>query len=223
MHPDAAGAPLIFDAIVLSGGASTRLGGVPKAEFTLGHTSLINITVAAVNSARQIIIVGSANGVAVTHNIFVTREHPPFSGPAAAIAAGLAELNRDSAPAPYVLVTACDMPGVGQAIAALLVSAQTIGDADGLLARDASGQDQYLVALYKTQSLKAAVDLNQSRLIGLSARALLASLSLLPVAVTGQATDDLDTWDDAARLGARPPAGSTATGTTATDNSEGPS
>jgi molybdopterin-guanine dinucleotide biosynthesis protein A len=196
---------MIFDAIILSGGRSARLDGVPKAEFKIGSKSLLNIAVDAVAAARQTVIVGDGVGVNLAFNMFVTREHPLFSGPAAAIAAGLSELKRNTALAPFVVVIACDMPGVHLAVESLLSAAETIGTADGLLARDASGQEQYLVSLFRSESLGAAVTLNKARLVDLSARALLASLTLMPVAVSADSTDDVDTWDDAQRLGAMPP------------------
>ena len=121
----------MLDAIILAGGRSSRLGGSPKAELVIGSRRLVDIAVdaAAAADARRTVVVGPDDLVAAP--LITTREQPPFGGPVAGLAAGLAALDRldadagasdrdDSADAAtahaqtgadrWVLVLTCDLP-----------------------------------------------------------------------------------------------------------------
>jgi molybdopterin-guanine dinucleotide biosynthesis protein A len=226
-----------FDAVILSGGRSSRLGGEPKAALVLLGHSLLELAVSAAGQARNIVVVGdkpgssfappesqlplsapselsaspasqASPGSTVPAVTFV-REEPKFGGPAAAIAAGLSALTAINAdhrmPAPeFTLVLACDMPHAAPAIAALVDAAVAApAGVDGVIARDGSGRDQYLLALYRSDALQAAAAVQQTKggVDGLSARQLVADLNLVSVRVPSGTTDDIDTWDDARRLG----------------------
>ncbi|MGY3318305.1 molybdenum cofactor guanylyltransferase [Arthrobacter sp. TE12232] len=114
-----------FDAIILAGGRSARLGGVPKSRLTYDGATLLERSLRAAGGARRVVVVGPDPGdlPAGTLNC---REDPPFAGPAAAIAAGLNALaaghagrSDAGAPAPFTLVLACDMPRSAVAVRAL--------------------------------------------------------------------------------------------------------
>ncbi|MEQ4519459.1 NTP transferase domain-containing protein [Pseudarthrobacter sp. B907] len=209
-----------FDAVILAGGRSTRLGGVPKARLTATGTSLLDLTLKAAGGARRIVVVGPELG-GLPPQVLRCREEPPFSGPAAAIAAGLAALAGEHAgageqaaggPAAQTLVLACDMPRVAAAVGALLAAADGPaegpgGGRDGVMAVAPDGRTQPLAGLYRTAALQRAVGdaARRNALEGGSVFALLASLELRTVPVPPGSTDDVDTWDDASALGVSDP------------------
>jgi molybdopterin-guanine dinucleotide biosynthesis protein A len=142
------------------------------------------------------------------------REEPPFAGPAAAIAAGLAALEAHHAAAADVggrtrgapeltLVLACDMPGVAAAVTAMRETLATGLEGDGLLAVSADGRRQPLAAFYGTVALQRAVAQAARRgaLANASVFGLLASLDMRGLRVPPGSTGDVDTWEDAAALG----------------------
>ena len=131
---------MIFDAIVLAGGRSSRLGGVSKAELVVNGRSLLSRTIDATDGARQVVIVGVPT--IIPTGVLVTREEPVFSGPAAAISAGLDVLHGSPAsvnPADFVLVLACDVPNSAAAVAALLAWVTDGHDGGGVEGSGADG------------------------------------------------------------------------------------
>ncbi|BAS07470.1 hypothetical protein AHiyo4_08920 [Arthrobacter sp. Hiyo4] len=213
--------PLDFDAVILAGGRSSRLGGVPKQSLTYDGGSLLRRSAAAARGARAAVVVGPDAGEVPAGEIpagfLRCREEPPFSGPAAAIAAGLAALAVAGGTRPRLtLVLACDMPNVGQAVAVLKATLRAGGPAagapaglgpDGVVAVSQDGRRQPLVGFYSTAALQSSIaELERTgRLINGSVRALLASLDLQLVTVPAGSTADVDTWDDAATLGVAGP------------------
>lgn len=238
-------------AVILAGGRSSRLGGVPKAALQVDDDggTLLAVTVAAADAALEgrnrgwagadhagtegalaeppkpcIAVVGPAEELRpllseVDRALWV-REEPPFSGPAAGLAAGLEALEAASAvadDADMLLVLACDMPGVVAAVDALLAGSRHPslpasaperrggGEPDGWLAVDGD-RDQPLAALYRAGPLRAAVDESRARgtLENSSVFRLVASLDLTRVHVPPGSTADVDTWADAQALGVRP-------------------
>lgn len=193
---------LSFDAVILAGGRSSRLGGVPKQDLVFHRATLLQRALAAAQGASRTVVVGPDPGVSAS-GVLCCREQPEFAGPAAAISAGLDALaqNGGSVPA-YTLVLACDMPLVQGAVAALRSALANAGG-DGVMARSEDGTLQPLAGFYHTAGLrKAAADLSsRGALINASVRSLLASLDVQPVTVPAGSTADVDTWDDAAALG----------------------
>lgn len=216
-----------FDAIILAGGRSSRLGGSPKSGLRYDGGTLLERTIAAAGGARHVVVVGPVTE-GLPAGVHSCREDPPFAGPAAAIGAGLAELKSlcrsgpGEAPAstgtvPFTLVLACDMPHVDTAIPvlqeALLQEALLSGGCEnpdggtgaggGVMAVSPEGRRQPLAGFYRTAALHAAVDDAAARneLTHGSVFALLARLDVMAVTVPSGSTDDVDTWDDAAALG----------------------
>ncbi|QWT24135.1 NTP transferase domain-containing protein [Subtercola sp. PAMC28395] len=206
-----------FDCVVLAGGRSSRLNGYPKPSITVAGSSLLDRTLAAATDARQTVIVADPSTVPHVPGTLLVRENPPFSGPASALAAGLHALQQNTArPSEYTLVLACDMPGVGSAVQQLLRAAGGTCDAttearnDGLIAIDGSGHPQHLLGLYRTAALISAItaagggpDASKG-VAGLSMRSLLGPLTLKPVHLHDDSSDDIDTWADALRFRAQP-------------------
>ena len=192
---------LDFNAVILAGGRSSRLGGVPKQGLVFHHDTLLQRALAAAAGAARTAVVGPDTGHSVPGVLFC-REEPEFAGPAAAISAGLDALARDGHEAEFTLVLACDMPLVRDAVEAL-VAAMVSANADGAMARAEDGRLQPLAGFYRTAALKTSAAQLSSRgaLINGSVRSLLASLEVQPVTVPAGSTADVDTWDDAAALG----------------------
>jgi molybdopterin-guanine dinucleotide biosynthesis protein A len=194
-----------FDAIVLAGGRSSRLGGTPKSALMYDGATLLERSIAAAGGARRIVVVGP-EPADLPAGILSCREDPPFAGPAAAIAAGLAGLRRaraaDEDDAALVLVLACDMPQAADAVGALREAAAAAA-AGSVLASSPDGRLQPLAGFYRTAALQRAVDDAEAAgsLTHGSVFALLARLDVQAVMVPAGSTDDVDTWDDAAALG----------------------
>ncbi|MDT5309720.1 MAG: molybdopterin molybdotransferase, partial [Mycobacterium sp.] len=125
-------------AIVLAGGASSRLG-VDKPEQQVGGRRLLDVALAAVADADAVVVVGPPRDV--PGGVAVVCEDPVGSGPVAALAAGFAALPGEAAD---VAVLAADLPGITSAAVAALAAAR--GDAPVALALDDSGRVQYLAA-----------------------------------------------------------------------------
>ncbi|MBE0010782.1 molybdopterin-guanine dinucleotide biosynthesis protein [Arthrobacter sp. AET 35A] len=195
----------MFNAVVLSGGRSSRLGGTPKARLELDGRSLLDLTCLAVADARRVVVVGPEEpplaappGAHGAHTREFVRESPPFGGPAAALAAAVDHLGDDDTP--WLLVLACDMPRVDQAIPALLAAAAD--DDSSSMAHD-GGRDQPLAALYRMDSLRDAVAAvhRGGGAQNLSMKALLARVQWRAIDVPPGSTADVDTWADAQSLG----------------------
>jgi molybdopterin-guanine dinucleotide biosynthesis protein A len=153
---------LRYDAVVLAGGSSRRMGG-DKTMLLVGGVSLLDRALAAVSGAEQIVVVGPARPVKVT--VQWTREEPAGAGPAAALAAGLRELT-----APIVVALAADLPFVtAQAVARLVNAAEP----SGAVIADAAGAPQWLLGAWPRQLLTDALAGDQ---VGRSLRASLAPL-----------------------------------------------
>ncbi|KQQ52545.1 molybdenum cofactor guanylyltransferase [Plantibacter sp. Leaf314] len=220
------------DAIILAGGRSSRLGGVAKASLLHDGRTLLQLAIEAARlTGGAIVIVGPDAETAepaaeTTEPVRFVREHPAFGGPAAAIAAGLhalreegpssAHLRSPSAPlrspslSRGVAVLACDMPGAAPALAVILETAALATaqepDVDGWIAVDASGRDQPLLGVYRSDALERRVAELQAAqpsgdLTGVAVRHLLSGLGLRRVAVPEGGSADVDTWADAAALG----------------------
>jgi len=192
-----------FDAVILAGGRSSRLGGVPKSGLVYDGATLLERALAAAHGARSLVVVGP-RPERLPPGALTVREDPPFAGPAAAIAAGLDELGRgEKPPAPWVLVLACDMPHAATAVGPLLAVLGEHPGAEGVLGLSPDGRKQPLLAVYATGALRGAIAAQtaEGTLTNAPVFRLLASLDLLTAAVPEHAADDVDTWDDAAALG----------------------
>ena len=202
-----------FDAVVLAGGRSSRLGGVPKAGLLFDGQTLLARTLDAVRSAGRVAVAGPAelaNSLPpAPPRSFLVREDPPFSGPAAAVGAALNALHDAAETAgsgqapPWTLVLACDMPAVAGAVQTLLAEAAR-GPGESIMAQDSSGALQPLAALYRTGDLLRAVKERPDGLENLSMFRLLARVQWREVAVPEGSTADVDTWADAGEWGISP-------------------
>ena len=111
-------------AILLAGGRGSRMGGVHKPLLEMGGTTLLDAAIAAARDAGcdPIVAVGDSAvaGAGRPSTIAWVREDPPFAGPVAAILVALPLVT-----APRLLVLACDLPRVGDAVEVLGAAAFT--------------------------------------------------------------------------------------------------
>jgi molybdopterin-guanine dinucleotide biosynthesis protein A len=217
--------PSGFDAVILAGGRSSRLGGEPKALLRYNGQTLLRRTLNSVRAARRIAVVGP-DELRVELDAFIdaepeaavvmTREDPPFSGPAAGIGAAINVLRRGIAKddnggaafrAPLTLIFACDMPALGTLPRLLLDAAERNPAVQLVLPVDADGRTQPLASCIDSAALDAAVaGYGPAGLAGMPVRKLLEGLESLTLPLASTATADVDTWDDAQRFGIAPPA-----------------
>lgn len=189
---------LCFDSVIVAGGRSSRLGGTPKAELQRGDESLVEITVRSVHQAGSAVVVGPEN-LDVPYGTLRTREDPPFSGPAAAVAAGLELLAHQPNRAAWTAVLACDMPDVAGAVRTLADAAAHLpSDADGLIATAADGHRENLAVMIRTEPLTTVFSEHPAR--DRSVRSFWKHLRLIEVAVPEGSTQDVDTWEDVTRF-----------------------
>jgi molybdopterin-guanine dinucleotide biosynthesis protein A len=193
---------LDFNALILAGGRSSRLGGVPKQGLVFHGDTLLQRSLAAASGAICTVVVGPDPGP-LPAGVLSCREQPEFAGPAAAVGAGLEALAQAGSERTYTLVLACDMPKVSAAVEALTAALAGDPGSDAIIACAEDGRAQQLAGFYRTAVLKrAARELaSQGALNNGSMRALLASLDVQLVTVPAGSTADVDTWDDAAALG----------------------
>ena len=200
-----------FDAVILAGGRSSRLGGVPKARLVYDGATLLERALLAAQGAGKAAVVGPDPGT-LPADVLSCREDPPFAGPASAIAAGLRALADDlgDTRSSLTLILACDMPNAAEAVHVLLevLAASSADhpstvDADGVMATTGEGRKQPLLGIYRTAALERAADeaARRNGLTDASVFSLLASLDVRLVAVPPGSAEDVDTWDDASALG----------------------
>ncbi len=211
---------LPLQVLILAGGRSRRLGGVAKAGLMVDGQTLLARTVdaAALVLADQpaqaatagrggfledgIAVVGPVDNVAgwlegsaAHHMVTAVQEDPPFSGPAAGIAAGLEALLPTTR---ALLVLACDMPHAGEVARHLVADLAHCTPGQGVMAV-ADGRRQPLAAIYPLAELRAEVAAARAahRLENASVISLVASVSMRECAVPSGLTADIDTWADA--------------------------
>jgi molybdopterin-guanine dinucleotide biosynthesis protein A len=151
-----------FDVVVLAGGRSTRLGGTDKPGLIVGGQTLLGAVVSAVTSAGadQIVVVGPERPGA-PGRVRYAREHPPGSGPVAALACGL-----DQVSAPLVLLLAADLPFLRPAHVRRLLTALATQEAPGVVLLDDSARPQWLVSGWLAAGLRGALERYPGRSLG---------------------------------------------------------
>ncbi len=198
---------LRLDAIVLAGGRGRRLGGADKASIRLRDERLIDRAVGAARriGVERIVVVGPRG--ATDADAVSVREDPPFSGPLAALAAGLAALESGSAEAgdraEWVLLLACDLehPGaVCDALASALARARDDDRLrDGVLLEDPGGRSQWLAGVYRRSALRDGLDAAGGELADLPLRLAFSRAELIRCPATAEVTADIDTPEDLER------------------------
>ena len=191
-----AGPPV--DTVVVAGGRSSRLGGTPKAQLPVAGGTLLSRTVAAALPLGTVVVVGPEDPT-LPPEVLAAREDPPFSGPAAAVAAGVVALRDLPGRAPWTAVLACDMPRVDRALPVLLAGAgRAASDVDGVMALSREGRRENLAVVVRTAALERV--LARVPTADASVRSVWRHLRWDEVTVPGGSTADVDTWEDVHRL-----------------------
>ncbi|MGR6322788.1 NTP transferase domain-containing protein [Micromonospora soli] len=190
-----------YAAVVLSGGAARRMGGVDKPARPVGGRPMLHRVLAAVADAVPRIVVGPAGPV--PEGVRVTREEPPGGGPVAATAAGLALLDPGTR---TVALLAADLPLLTPAAVAELRCALDGSAADGACYVDGDGRRQQLCGVWRVAALRSAVDRvageRGGTVDGAPVRALLAGAVVREVSWSGSGPPpwfDCDTDEDVRR------------------------
>lgn len=188
---------LDFAALILAGGRSSRLGGTPKALLSNGETTLLHQALESARQATATVVVGPST-LPVPAKVLLTREDPPFSGPAAGISAGLDALASAHLHPQWVLLLAVDMPGCAPAVQTLLNAVSRASSATQGFMGVSAGIQQPLAGIYRYQPLQEVFSQDTANQ---SVRKFLNQLSPLPCELPDHSTADVDTWDAARELG----------------------
>lgn len=170
------------------------MGDVDKIGVVLHWRPLLAHTCDAVADARMLVVVGPAGLAGTPARAIVTREDPPFAGPAAALGAGVAALGAE--PADLVLVLAADVPRAVDAVAPLLTAAD--GCRDGVVALSSDGHRQPLLAVYRHAALSRVLAAHES-LVDLGVNRVLRGLDLTELNLPDEVVADIDTPADLQR------------------------
>ena len=194
-------------AILLAGGRASRVDGAAKPLFDIGGQTLLARAVAAVAATGAHPIVVAAPNLDPTLSVEWAPEDPPFGGPVAGIVAALRQPSAWAPEPDWTFVLACDLPRVDAAVARLQSDILLVpADTDGVCLGDPSSRPQWLTGIYRTAALRRAAEAMPDGGRDAPVHALLDDLAITVIAVPGDLTDDVDTWEDLSR--ARAAAGS---------------
>lgn len=173
-------------AIVLAGGRGSRLGGVDKPTLEVEERSMRASVLLAARSAlgedAPLVLVGEQGADVQSIGAVCVREDPPFSGPVAGLARGLAEVGRLGSTVEVVLVLGGDMPWLEPRVLGALVHECAEAPRKVAGAVDAGGRRQFLCATWPRAVLARALSHvagEGGSLVGASAKSLYRALGEL--------------------------------------------
>lgn len=177
--------------IVLAGGAARRLSGVDKPMLVVRGKPLLRHAIDALAGAEPIVVAGPER--AGITGVRWARENPPGGGPVAGLAAALAVVGEPAS----VAVLAGDLAAVTKSTVDRLRAALGGADgADGAVLVDASGEPQWLLGVWKTTRLRAAMPAGPA---GFPLRQVFRTLSVAFVPEVAGESADIDTPEDRRR------------------------
>jgi molybdopterin-guanine dinucleotide biosynthesis protein A len=135
-----------YDALVLAGGRSRRMGGGDKTRLPVDGASLLDRVLLALDPSAGVVVVGDERPT--TRSVTWTREQPLHEGPAAAVAAGLALVDAE-----VTVLLAADLPLLTASYVDRLVASTT--DTAGAVPIDAEGMLQWLCSAWPSALLRS--------------------------------------------------------------------
>jgi molybdopterin-guanine dinucleotide biosynthesis protein A len=175
-----------YAAVILAGGAATRLGGRDKPALPVQGQPMLHRVLDAVAGADQRIVVGPRRS-GLPRDVLTVRERPSGAGPVAATAAGLELVTGD-----LVALLAADLPYLTAEAVDTLTAAVNAGT-DGALFVDDEGRRQFLCGVWHTGALHRVLD-DLGDPAGRSMRALFGGLHATEL--TAPAGDGPPPWFD---------------------------
>ncbi len=155
---------------------------------------LLDAAVESTSAALNTVVVGPIRPT--QREVIWAEEEPTSGGPAAGILAALAALARQGSASHWCVVIAVDQPGVARVLPTLLAAATNAApEVDGLCPHDSRGQEQWLLAAYRTQSLRSACEgLGTGH--NLPVKRLVRDLRVEQVSAQPEHIGDINTWAD---------------------------
>ena len=181
----------LWAAVVLTGGTASRMGGVDKAGLARQGRRLLDLALEAVAGATETVVVGPE--APTRWSVTFTREQPAGGGPLAGLSAGVAALSSDAS---TVVVLAVDMPHLTAATVTRLRDAAR--NRPGAWLVDGEGRRQLAGVVRRDQVPPPETA------AGRPMRILMADPDSVDVTADDDEAADVDTWDDALRLGITP-------------------
>lgn len=180
-------------AVILTGGAGSRLGGADKASIEVRGSTLLEHALAATAAAEEVVVVGPR--LPTSRPVTWAREDPPGGGPAAGLLAGLHAL---TSPPGEVCLLAVDMPRFTAATLARLREALSSAEgAGGVCLLDDEDRRQWLAGVYRFDALLAAAPpRTDGAAHGLPLHRLMMPLQVTTVRALDEEAHDVDTWAD---------------------------
>ncbi|WP_084481138.1 molybdenum cofactor guanylyltransferase [Ruania albidiflava] len=176
-----------FDAVILTGGRGTRLGGRDKAALPVAGRPLLERVLAGCTGARRVVVAGPAP---VPDGVLRVQEDPPGGGPVAGMVAAMTQVV-----SPWALVLAVDQPDAARATPALLAALAADPEADLLCQRDSTGHPQWLLGAYRSAALHAVLAGVGSG-HGVPVARVADGLRMVEVTDGAAHVGDVDTWAD---------------------------
>lgn len=177
---------------MLAGGRASRLGGRDKMMFAVNGRTLLRTALDAV-AGSVTVVVGPPREL--PDGIRCAIEDPPGGGPAAALSAGLRALD-DLPEEVLIAALAADLPALSRnSVRRLSTALSRAPETSGAVLLDRSGRRQYLIGVWRTGALRAAVAARPGW-AGRPLRELLDPLIGVEVTVLGDEAEDIDTPQD---------------------------
>lgn len=183
--------PVSVDALILAGGRASRLGGLDKASVIVGQARLVDRVIAAARRAGlgRVIVAGPPHTGQLAD--VVVREDPPFSGPVAALGAGL-----DQVQGQWLLLLGCDLVHPAAIIDQLLaaIPPTSASRPAAVVLQDEAGHPQWVASCLRTSALRRCLgDYSPGQLAHQSLRGIIGQLQPQFVATASATTADIDT------------------------------
>lgn len=174
-----------IDTLILAGGKSSRLDFVDKLDLTINNEKILDLVIQ--NGINNIYVVGDKRPTKI--NVNWINDLVKNGGPGVGVWSGLQEINSE-----YVLILAGDQPFIGHYVTELCQ--KVVGNGSWLV--NSEGMGNPLASCVKVSALKSSLE--ETGGVNVSLRQILGKMDLVPITVTDEVVQDLDTWADVAKV-----------------------